>query len=243
MILSTLLMFHISNAVIALISGALSMLFRKGSGLHQVAGNSFFISMMGMSGAGVCIATFFRPNAGNLMGGSLAFYLVATAWKAGRRREHKIELFDWIFLAAALTVAAAGLFWASLAANGHSHLTEHYPAPFFVVFSTIFLLFAFSDIRMIVHGGVSGPKRIARHLLRMCLAMLLTTFSFFPGQAKLFSPELRRMAILYVPHYLIIGSMIYWMVRVRARKRLPRAQSWISSRRAVSASTRVSSTA
>ena len=31
--------------------------------------------------------------------------------------------------------------------------------------------------------------------------------------------------VLYLPHLLLVGAMLYWMYRVRARKRLPRSVS------------------
>jgi uncharacterized membrane protein len=43
---STLVLFHVCNAVVGLLSGFLSTLFQNGSGLHRVAGNIFFVSML-----------------------------------------------------------------------------------------------------------------------------------------------------------------------------------------------------
>ena len=83
----------------------------------------------------------------------------------------------------------------------------------------IAMLCALGDVRMIMRGGIVGARRIARHLWRMCLALLIATFSFFPGQTKIFSRALRAMPVLYLPHILLLGAMIFWLIRFSMRKR------------------------
>jgi len=221
---STLTLVHISGAVIGLLSGFLSMLFRKGSGLHRVAGNFFFVSMLTMSSAGAYIAAFLKPNIGNVMGGLLTFYLVATAWVAARRRERKVGLFDFCALILVSAVGIAQMTFGIQAANSPTGLKAGYPPALYFVFGSIALMFAASDGRMIVRGGFQGAKRIARHLFRMCLALLFATASFYPARAGLFSKAINQSNVLYLPHILIIGAMIFWMVRVLGRKRVPTAR-------------------
>ena len=60
-----------------LLSGAAAMSFRKRSRPHRAAGNVFFISMLGMSGAGAYLA-FMKPQMNNVFPVVLTFYLVAT---------------------------------------------------------------------------------------------------------------------------------------------------------------------
>jgi uncharacterized membrane protein len=195
------------------------MLFRKGSGLHRAAGTIFFLSMLSMSGAGASIAGFIRPNTGNVMGGVLAFYLVATGWVASKRRDGNVGIFDFGALLFALAIVAAGATWGFEAARSQSGSKDGYSPVLYFVFGSIALLFATSDVRMILRGGVFGTQRIARHLWRMCLALLMAALSFYPGQARLFSEAIRQTNLLYVPHVLLIGAMIFWMVRVTGRKR------------------------
>src|SRR6266403_645116 len=108
---TALTMLHISGAIVGLLSGFMAMTFRKGSGLHGAAGTVFFVSMLSMSAAGAYIAAFIKPNNGNVMGGVLTFYLVATGWMAARRRERIAGIFDWNALLIVLAVAGAGLTW------------------------------------------------------------------------------------------------------------------------------------
>ena len=71
---------HISMGLLAIASGAVSMSLRKGSRPHHLAGNVFFVSMLIMSGVGTFLSVFMVPNKANIMGGSMAFYLTASAW-------------------------------------------------------------------------------------------------------------------------------------------------------------------
>src|SRR6266545_2561032 len=87
------------------LSGFMAMMFRKGSGMHGAAGNVFFVSMLSMSAAGAYMAAFIKPNNGNVMGGVLTFYLVATGWMAASRRDRKVGIFDVSALLIALTFA------------------------------------------------------------------------------------------------------------------------------------------
>src|SRR5438105_12469626 len=155
-------MLHICSAIVGLLSGLMAMGFGKGSGLHSAAGNLFFVSMIGMAGAGAYMAAFIKPNNGNVMGGSLALYMVTTAWVAARRRERKVGIVDFGALLVALAIATAAATWGIQAATSHTGLKDGYPAGLYFFFGSIALLFAAADVRMIVRGGVSGAPRIAR---------------------------------------------------------------------------------
>lgn len=217
-----LLVLHICSATVGLLSGFMAMAFRKGSGLHAAAGTVFFGSMLIATIAGGIIAGFVRPNSGNVMGSSLTFYLVATAWVAAKRGDGKTGVFDLTALLFAFAIVAAGVTWGVRTANSQSGSRHGYPALFYFVFASIALLFAVSDVRMVVRGGVAGARRIARHLWRMGMGLLFATLSFYPGQARLFPTWLRQTNVLYVPAVLLVGTMLFWLYRVSVRKRMPR---------------------
>jgi hypothetical protein len=218
---TALAMLHICGAIVGLLSGFMAMTFRKGSGLHGAAGTVFFVSMLSMSAAGAYMAAFIKPNNGNIMGGVLTFYLVGTGWMAARRRDRIVGIFDWSALLIALAVAGAGITWGFQAANSPTGLKDGYPPFMYFIFGSIALLFAASDVRMIVRGGVSGAKRIARHLWRMSLALLFAMISFYPTRAHLFPKWFNETNLLYVPHVLLAGAMLFWLFRVSVRKRVP----------------------
>ncbi len=212
------ILFHVVCATLGLLSGFLSLAFRKGSGLHRAAGTIFFVSMVGMTTSAAFIATFLRPEMINVVAASLTLYLVSTGRQAGRRRDGKTGIFDTGALLFILAVATGAVIAGVLNANGFGRPTSGVPTAMFFIFAFVALLCAVTDIRMLARGELSGLRRIARHVWRMSLAMLITTFSFYPGQAKLMSKSLRATNLLFVPHVLLIGSMIFWLVRISARR-------------------------
>ena len=123
-----------------------------------------------------------------------------------------------------MAIGAAAVTWGFQAATSRTGLKDGYPAGMYFFFGSIALLFAASDVRMIVRGGVSGSQRIARHLWRMSLALLFALVSFYPSRARLFPQWVNDSKLLYVPHVLLIGAMFFWLARVKARKRVPQTR-------------------
>jgi len=210
---------HASGATIALLSGYLAMILRKGSGMHRVAGTVFFVAMLVMTSCAAYVASG-RLHMMNSLNSIHTFYLVLTGWLAARRSEAKTTMLDVPALLVVLAVGSAMVFYGFVAVNEPARMFQGYPAPLYFVFGTIALLHGASDIRMVAHGGVSGSSRIARHLWRMSLALLFTTFSLYPGQPRFFPPAWRATNLLYVPHILLFGSMMLALVRVNRKKRV-----------------------
>lgn len=216
---------HISMGMLALLSGAGALIFSKGSRLHQRSGTVFFASMLVMSSSGAYIAGFLRPNAGNVMGGALTFYLTATGWATVWRKPATSGRLELVLALLGVAVAIAGLSFGLKAAaspGGRFHL---YPAIFYYIFGGAALLGALLDVRMLVRGGFSGASRLTRHLTRMCLAMFMATASFFLGQAKLFPAGVRESGVLRIPVLLVIGALLYWLIRIRVWPPMRRAWS------------------
>lgn len=211
--ISPILLVHICTAVVGLLSGYLAMIYRKGSGGHGAAGTVFFVSMLLMSASGAYIGAFVRPIMLNVVVGTLTFYLVATSWRTARRREKRTDVFDVIAMLWATSVGIAGLTFAIAGTK------DKLPAPLYFAFGSVALLAAYGDLRMLLRGGAAGTQRIARHLWRMCFALLTATISFYPGQGKLFPKAIRDTGILMLPHVLLIGALLYWVIRMTRQKR------------------------
>src|SRR5437899_11277338 len=111
MLSTSLMLLHVCSAIVGLLAGFMAMAFRKGSGFHGAAGNVFFVSMLSMSAAGAYMAAFIKPNNGNVMGGVLTFYLVATGWVTARRRNRQVVIFVWRAILVALAIGAAAVTW------------------------------------------------------------------------------------------------------------------------------------
>lgn len=235
---SALVLVHALTALVGLVAGALAMIFRKGSGLHGAAGTAFFVAMLAMSSTAAWVAATSHPNRLNVVVGLLTFYLVATAWWAARRGNETTGPFDRGALLFVALVAALGLAAGAEAAASPAGTKDDMPAPIYFVFGSIALLCAVTDLRLLRRGGVAGAARLRRHLWRMSLALLIATLSLFPGQARLFPDWVRQSSLTFTPHLLIAGSMLFWMFRLRARRRrrdAPPAERYASALAARSA--------
>jgi len=215
---ATILILHIGAGILAILSGAAALAFRKGSSSHRLAGNVFFASMLILSAIGACVAPFL-PDRGSAVAGAFAFYLVATAWVTVRRDEGSVGLFEWGALLAALGIALAGVSLGWEGANSPKGLIDPKGQTYETAYLFAFLaaLAAVGDVRVILRLGISGARRITRHLWRMCFALFIATGSFFLGQQQLFPASVRGSPVLFVPVLAVLALMIFWLVRVRFR--------------------------
>lgn len=212
---SPLVFVHIWAALAGILFGSAALFVRKGSRLHRMAGNVFFVSMLTMSSIAVYMAAFVRPEMINVLAGALTFYLVATAWATVKRSQGQSGLFEIGAMLAGAAIGIGGLIFGLEALNSARGLKDGFPAAAYFGFGSVALLFAGSDIRMLARGGVSGVQRIARHLWRMSFALLIATASLFLGQQKMFPEALRGTKILFVPVIIVVAAMLYWLIRVR----------------------------
>src|SRR5688500_16554697 len=181
-----------------MLSGAAAMAVRKGTRWHLLTGNVFVVSMLSLSASGAFIGLA-RAQPRNGCMGVLTFYLVSTAWLTARRRDGKTRPFDWAVLMVPLAVGAALITYGLEAANSPTGLRGGFSAGGHYVFAAVALLLAVGDVRMLLRGGVFGKHRIARHLLRMGLALFVTVASFFLGQQQVIPAPLRTPLVLYGP--------------------------------------------
>ena len=179
-----------------------------------MAGDVFVISMLtlGMTGA---YLGFTKHQTLNGAMGVLTCYLVATAWWTARHSDGKTSIVDFGALIVPLAIAASLIAYGLKAANTETGVIDGYPAGGYFMFGFIALLFSFGDVRLLLRGGVSGPRRIARHLTRMCFAFFIAAGSFFLGRQEIFPEAIRKTNILFLLSFLPLILMIFWLVRVR----------------------------
>jgi hypothetical protein len=188
--------------------------------------------MLSMSGAGAFMAFMkfqfmnVQGQITNVLAGTLTFYLVATAWSAARRKDGETGVFDWGALLVPLAAGAGMVTYGTEAVNSPTGLKFGYPAVLYFVWASVALLSAAGDVRMLVRGGVfSGAQRIVRHLWRMCFALLIAAASFFLGQQKVFPASWRGAKVWFVPAFLPLLLMIFWLLRVWFTKAYKRTAS------------------
>jgi hypothetical protein len=217
---------HVAFGTLALLSGAAALSLRKGSRLHARAGRWFFAAMLVMTATGSTMAAL-RPERGTAVIGLFTFYLVATSWATARRRDGKAGLFELAGLLVAVGCGLTMLAFGLEASGNPNGLLDSLPAAAHYPFAVLAALAAALDLNFILRGAVSGRQRIARHLWRMCAALLIAAFSFFLGQQDEFPEAWRGAFVWFLPPLAIFAAMIFWILRVRFTK----AFAWVAPRR------------
>src|SRR6202790_4786205 len=223
---SPILILHICGGVVGLVSGAAAMCFRKGSPRHVLAGKVFVASMLTM-GAFAAYLAIVRNQPNNIGGGILTVYLIGTAWLTARRRDGETSRFDWVLFL--IPLALGILTWMNGINVVRSGASSQDGVPVGMTFfmGSVMLLAAAGDVRMLLRGGVSGAKRIARHLWRMCFGLFIAAGSFFLGPSnrplRLLSavgfgqhlpPALFSTSLYLILTILPLILLIFWLVRV-----------------------------
>src|SRR5215471_16796909 len=150
-----LLVLHITGGIVGLLSGTVAMLYRKGSEGHRTAGKVFVVSMLIMAACATYLAVL-KHQMGNIIGGPLTFYLITTAWLAGRKENQKPGAFDLGALLMALAIGISLWTLGILMVRGQVSPQEGVPIGMCFFMGTIPLLAAAGDLRMLVRGEISG---------------------------------------------------------------------------------------
>ena len=214
---------HVLAGTIALCAGTAALLCRKGARAHRLAGQLFCGSLIVMAACADYLAVVVPDQIANLIVGTFAIYLVATAWMTVRRRPGTAGRSEQLALAVSLCLAAPFLVLNIQLAAGLPPLIrsaiplEGVVRVFLLVFTALLVLCAAGDARLVLAGGVRGARRIGRHLWRMCLGLALAAGSAFTnGLPRLLPPTVQVPLLwLFVPQLACLGWMVYWMVRVR----------------------------
>jgi len=212
----TILFLHIAGASLAMASGAVALLSRKGDRVHRVAGTVFFLSMLMATAIAAVVSPFLtdgqRPNS---VAAVLALYLIVTGWATVKRKEGSIGRLEVGGFIVALSVVAAGFLFILQARNSPTGKIDGESAQLFYAFMFFGGIAAASDLKVILRGGIAGAPRIARHLWRMCMALFIAAGSFFLGQQQVMPAYMRGSSLLFVPELAVIGLMFFWLIRVR----------------------------
>lgn len=214
------LAFHVATGVVALAAGYVAIAARKGGTLHRRSGVVFVCTMIAMGLAAVGISIYEGKD--DVASGALTAYLVFTALTTvkpvrgvGRRAQIGLMLLAFAF-------AAGGFARAFTALDRPGNHIEGVPAGMMFFMSSIVLLAAIGDARMIMAGGIQGTRRLARHLWRMCFALFIASGSFVSQLVMMkFMPEwMRSVPVIVAVAAAPLVVLLYWMWRVRLRQNL-----------------------
>jgi uncharacterized membrane protein len=216
------LILHVIAGTIALFAGTIAMSSRKGAGAHRVWGTVFFVSMLVMAVLADYLAVVIPEQIPNLFIGTFTIYLVTTAWLTVRRKgsvgiPEKIALLVILCLCLPFAILsfqlATGLqpsFKSATPFEGPVRVAI-YTFTFFVAMATI------GDSRLVWAGGVTGARRIGRHLWRMCLGLTLAAGSAFTNGLPRLLPKTVHVPLifLFIPQLSSLALLIFWVIRVR----------------------------
>jgi uncharacterized membrane protein len=219
----TLLIFalHIGSGAVALVSGSIALAARKGGRLHRGAGTVFVASMLVMAVFACYLAVVMPDQLVNLFIGIFVLYLVATAWLTVRpngdsRIAEKAALVVSIILCAPFAILAF-----QLAAGLMPLFKSAVPFKGAVLiaiygFTFVLALAAIGDAKIVLRGNRSGAARISRHLWRMCLGLTLAAGSGFTnGFARLLPGPYHVPTAFFLPQFIPLALMVFWLIRVR----------------------------
>lgn len=214
---------HIAGGTVGLFAGAVAVFSAKGARLHRIAGTVSLASMLVMAGFADYLAMAIPNQLPNLVIGTFAIYLVATAWLTVRRGEGTVGLAEKMALVIILCVFLPFAVLSLEVAMGlppffRSAVPIKGPVAIAVYsFTCLMAVAAVGDARMLWAGGIAGARRIGRHLWRMCLGFTLAVGSAFTnGLPRLLPHDLHvPLLLLFIPQLAALALLVFWAVRVR----------------------------
>ncbi len=211
------LIIHFAGGMLGLISGTVAVVAAKGGRTHRRAGMLFVIAMMtgGIFATGIAL---YEGNWGSVVGGAFTAYLVFTALTTVRPLTGRYARATNVALM--LMALAIGSMQLTFAIGAIDHPVRGVPTPMIFFVATVALLSAMGDWRLLRAGSIAGARRLARHLWRMCFGLFIASGSFFFGQIKFLPPSLRLMPLLATLGVAPLVVLLYWMWRIRLKKRL-----------------------
>ena len=209
---------HFGAGLVALVAGTVALSVAKGGRLHKQAGKLFMWAMITTGGLASAIAAYEGKSnmvLGGLFVAYLAFTAVSTVKSSLRARWIDFVLMLFAFVYAAMSYSYGVVVW-----QRPRHMVAGVPAGMIFFLATISLLAAVGDARMILEGSLTGTRRLARHLWRVCFGLFIATGSFFIGQSQFVPKPIRVMPLLFALGVAPLAVLLYWMWRVRLRRRL-----------------------
>lgn len=205
---------HVAGGAVALAAGFAALALRKGGGPHRAAGNVFFASMMLMAAMGT-LMSLGEPQEVNIIAGTLAAYLTATARLTARRPEGPLGLSGTLAMLFGAGVALTGFAFGLRGAAAPRGLLDGIPHQISYAFAAFATLGVLLDLTVLLRGGTFGAGRVLRHVWRVCLALLIASAAFFLGQQDEFPKAAQGSPLWFVPVFTVMGAMVFWILRVR----------------------------
>ncbi len=216
---------HIGAGVLALVAGVVAAVAAKGGRLHRAAGTLFFAFMLVMALFGAWLAVAMPDQLVNVFISAFTTYLVATGWLTVRRAGGAFCVAERVAFVVAIALCAPFAILSFQLAAGMTPMFRSavpFKGPVLIaiyVFTTVLAVAVIGDARVVLAGGVTGVPRISRHLWRMCLGLALAAGSGFTnGAARLLPGPYHTPPAFFLPQFLPLGLLLFWLARVRTAR-------------------------
>ncbi|MEH8018616.1 hypothetical protein MN202_15335 [Rheinheimera muenzenbergensis] len=204
---------HILTGTVALVSGTLSFAVMKGGNLHRKFGLTFVLSMIVMTTSGALLA-FISKETLNMVAGLVTFYLVTTAFLTVHPPKQHARIVHSVLMMLGFAIGIYAIYTGlTLLHNGKTSI-DGQPIQVIMVFGSISLLAAISDIRLMTQERLSRKSQLVRHVWRIGFTLFIATASFFLGQSQVIPEVIRHGVTLAAPVLLVLCLTTYWLVRV-----------------------------
>jgi len=224
---------HISAGGLGIVFGFVALFAAKGARLHRQSGMVFVYALITMALMGAAMAAVWgKQPTSNIPVGLLTAYLVITGLITVRPPAAGSRRLDLGLMLVGLAVALALVTFGLEGIESPKGSPSGVPVVPFFIFGSLALMASIGDLRMIRAGGTQAIRRaprLLRHLWRMCLALLIATFSFFLGQAQVIPKPFRIFPLLAIPPLTVLAALFYWLWRVRITRTF-RAIEGVSAR-------------
>ncbi len=171
------LIIHIASGTVALITGLLSMLNRKGGKNHVITGRIFFWAMTGVFVTSVTISIA-KGLVFLFLVGFFSYYLTCSGYRSlylkNIHMEQKAALIDWVIGYAGLFFGVGLIIFSVIGMAAKGGLFNLVP----IVFGGISTLFAYSDIRKFYVRSTEKYHWMVSHGIRMSGAFTATVTAF-----------------------------------------------------------------
>jgi len=204
-----MLIFHIIAGILVLLFGSMALIASKGLRLHKLTGNIFFISMVILSLTTIYLEVQFDDFP---IMGIFSLYFASTSWLAVKRQAGTTGAFEVCAFLCIVMVSITFYKWGwDIVYNGKV-LEGTLPLAMYFILGSFAAFAAILDLNMILRGGLVGAHRIARHLWRMCIALLLATMSFL--SQDIFPEFIQNTGLLWSPIILLLLIIVFWLCRL-----------------------------
>jgi hypothetical protein len=204
---------HIAGGTVGITGGAVAFAARKGGGPHRFAGLAFVGGMLTMSAIGT-VTSVFLPQPTSTIAGVFTVYLVLTGWMTMRRAAAPTGVFEAALAFVGLAAAVGDLSLGLIAQTSAKGLIDGYPPQPEYVFAAVAALAAGLDLSLLRRQPLARAHRLARHLWRMGVALLIAAASLFLGQPQVFPAPLRHGPFLALPVLAVLALTLFWLARV-----------------------------